>query len=48
MASTDSAQREIPASKFSRYFQADRIGCALIFTGAFAFHLAVLFNLLPA
>ncbi|MBA8881273.1 hypothetical protein FHW16_005011 [Phyllobacterium myrsinacearum] len=50
MASTDyTASRITPASAFQRIFKdRDRATVAVVFTVAFAFHLAVLFNLLPA
>ncbi|UGX87394.1 hypothetical protein [Phyllobacterium meliloti] len=50
MASTDyTTTHNARASAFQRIFKdKDRAILALIFAGAFAFHLAVLFNLLPA
>jgi hypothetical protein len=50
MASTDyTTTHSARASAFQRIFKdKDRTTVALVFTGAFAFHLAVLFNLLPA
>jgi hypothetical protein len=50
MASTDyTTTRTAPASAFQRIFKdKDRTAVAVVFAVAFAFHLAVLFNLLPA
>ncbi|MDA4630202.1 hypothetical protein NZA98_03585 [Escherichia coli] len=50
MASTDyTTTRVAPAQAFRRLFKnRDRMTVAVIFAVAFAFHLAALFNLLPA
>ncbi|WP_288191548.1 hypothetical protein [uncultured Phyllobacterium sp.] len=50
MASTDYTTTHVaPAQAFRRLFKnRDRRTVAVIFTIAFAFHLAALFNLLPA
>ncbi|PWV96785.1 hypothetical protein DEV92_101776 [Phyllobacterium myrsinacearum] len=50
MASTDyTAARAAPDQPFRRLFKdKDRVTVAAVFTVAFAFHLAALFNLLPA
>ncbi|QND52919.1 hypothetical protein HB779_14170 [Phyllobacterium sp. 628] len=51
MASTDfSTARNAPATGFRRTLseRKDRAAIVVVFTAAFAFHLAVLFNLLPA
>lgn len=48
MALLNSASDNIKARKSNRLFQTDRTVIFLMFAGAFGFHLAILFDLLPS